>query len=151
MVLFCQSFGTDSTGEPMLRPTVRPEDAEPVRIAGLDKFTGPTPVRGVNLALDTDGLQVNLLTFDEGVRSRPHAHDFDQVLLFTEGPGVIAVGDGPDQLVEAGSFVMLPAHVPHMHGAPEGGRAAHISLMPKGHVNFFDCAIPDEWRRWREA
>jgi quercetin dioxygenase-like cupin family protein len=132
------------------RPVVWPHDAEPSRVAPLEKFTGHTVVRAVSTALGTDGLQVNAVIFAEGARSRPHAHDRDQVLLFLEGPGIIAVERGEDQLVEVGSFVMLPAHVAHMHGAPAGGTATHISLMPAGHVNFFDCPIPDEWRHWRE-
>jgi quercetin dioxygenase-like cupin family protein len=135
----------------MPRPEVSPADAEPSRIAPMSMFTGHTVVREVSKALGTEGLQVNAVHFDPGVRSRPHAHDRDQVLVFPDGPGLIAVDGGEDQLVAPGAFVMLPANTAHMHGAPEGQPAMHISLMPTVHANFFDCEIPAHWQRWREG
>jgi quercetin dioxygenase-like cupin family protein len=91
-----------------------------------------------------------VLYFEANARSRPHTHDTDQITYFTQGPGVIAIAGEDDQRVETGLVVRLPAHVPHMHGAPEWNPAVHISLMPPGHHNDFECPIPDHWRQWRE-
>ena len=96
-------------------------------------------------------LIANMLCFPAGARSRPHTHDTDQIVIFTEGPGIVAVDGGEDVLVDVGDWVRLPANVPHMHGAPAQTPAAHISLMPNGHTNDFACAIMPQWARWREA
>jgi quercetin dioxygenase-like cupin family protein len=90
--------------------------------------------------------------FEAGARTRPHLHSFDQVLCFIQGPGMIAVGDGDDQIVPEGAFVVLPANVPHMHGATADAPAAHITYggLGRGSDHGFDCEIPDEWRHWRE-
>jgi quercetin dioxygenase-like cupin family protein len=131
--------------------TVHPHLAEPLRMASPDYFTGRAEIRTVSAALGPEWIQVNALYFDPGVRARPHTHDKDQVLYFIEGPGIIALDGGEDQLVEEGAFVMLPAGVAHMHGAPDSGPAAHISLMPAGHANDFACPIDAAWAGFRPA
>jgi quercetin dioxygenase-like cupin family protein len=99
-------------------------------------------------ALGTDALQINVLFFEPGVRSRPHTHPYDQVLYYVSGKGVVAIEGGEDQIVEAGEFVLLPPSVPHMHGASEDGPACHISLMREVETDF-DCPIPESWQRWQ--
>jgi quercetin dioxygenase-like cupin family protein len=127
-----------------------PREAEPWHISPDYKFTGRTEVRHVGKALDIDTMQINTLYFEEGVRSRPHSHDADQVLFFVEGTGVVAVGGSGDQIVEAGQFVRLPANVVHMHGAAPGHTATHISLMPAVHVNDFEPEVPPGWERYED-
>src|SRR5262249_53087140 len=99
-------------------------------------------------ALGATTVSINYLTFEPGARSRPHQHDADQILVYTEGPGIIAVDGGDDVIVEAGDFVLLPANVVHMHGAPEGTTAAHISLMPTQHTTEWDPEVPAGWVRF---
>jgi quercetin dioxygenase-like cupin family protein len=130
--------------------TVRPE-ASPYKLGPSYKHRGRVEVHEMYRELDTETVLVNVLYFDADSRSRPHTHDTDQILYFVNGPGVIAIGGGEDRLVDTGEFILLPANVPHMHGAPASGPAAHISLMPPGHVNDFDCAIPDHWQHWRDG
>ena len=108
----------------------------------------PADVRRVNEALGTDALLINYLFFEPGVRSRPHTHSYDQVLYYVSGTGVVALDGGEDQLVQAGEFVLLPANIPHMHGANDDGPACHISLMREVDMDF-DCAIAPSWAKWR--
>jgi quercetin dioxygenase-like cupin family protein len=132
------------------RPTVRPLDAEPWHTSGGDKFIGRTDVHHIADHLGAaDRLEINGLSFEPGARSRPHSHDYDQVLYFFEGPGIVAVDGGEDQLIQPGEFVMLPANTPHMHGAPHTNPAAHVSIMAQGHSNDFDCPIPAQWEQYR--
>jgi quercetin dioxygenase-like cupin family protein len=133
-----------------MRPTVKPWEAEPSRISPPERFIGHSRVHKVAEALETpEHLEFNALYFDPGARSRPHTHDRDQILFFTEGPGIVAVDGGEDQLIQAGESVMLPAGVPHMHGAPSSNPAAHLSIMPAGHDNDFQCAVDTSWQRFR--
>jgi quercetin dioxygenase-like cupin family protein len=117
----------------------------------LHKHIGGPEVHWMSRELGAQTLIANMLYFDAGARSRPHTHDTDQIVIFTEGPGMIAVDGGADQLIDAGVWVRLPAGVPHMHGAPDSGPAAHISLMPNGHVNDFECPVPAHWERFRDG
>lgn len=131
---------------------IGPEDVPPATLrGGAGHWIGPmADLRRVSEALGTSALQINVLYFEPGVRSRPHTHSQDQVLYYASGTGVVAVGGGEDQLVRAGEFVLLPAGVPHMHGAAEDGPACHLSLMHEVDTDF-DCPIPESWQRWRET
>jgi quercetin dioxygenase-like cupin family protein len=132
---------------------VRPAEVE-IRIPPAEaaaRWVGGEPADGrrVSEALGTDELKINVLFFEPGVRSRPHTHSHDQVLYYISGRGVVALDGGDDQVVQAGEFVLLPANVPHMHGAAADGPASHISLMRETDMDF-DCPIPDSWARWRQ-
>ena len=116
-----------------------------------EKHYGNVEVHEIFRELNTGTVLVNTLYFDAGARSRPHTHDTDQIIYFLEGPGLIAFDGGEDQIVDTHQFILLPADIPHMHGAPASNPAVHISLMPPGHVNHFDCAIPEQWQHWRDA
>jgi quercetin dioxygenase-like cupin family protein len=131
---------------------VRPELAEPTISPELlaRVFIGIPTVRQVNRALGTDQVELNAVYFEAGSRSRPHAHSHDQILFYVSGEGVVALDGGEDEIIEAREFVVLPAGVPHMHGASDAGPAMHLSIMPPGHDNDFECPIPDAWRTWRD-
>lgn len=111
-------------------------------------FAGRTTMRFITQALATDSVSVNVVDFKAGARSRPHSHDSDQLVIYLSGEGIVAVDGGADQAVGPGVFVLLPAGLPHMHGASEAGPARHISIMPTGHATDFDCPIPPAWKQW---
>ena len=111
---------------PISARIVSPKDVEQ-RIGGGDNWTGPIDGRRVNEALGTSAVLVNWLSFEPGVRSLPHSHSHDQILLYTSGRGVVAVDGGEDQVVETGQFVLLPADVAHVHGAD--GRRARVARL----------------------
>lgn len=125
---------------------IRPTDAPSSPGAAIG-FTAPIAIHRVGAALGTDDVQVNALYFGAGERSRPHIHPWDQVLYYPLGTGVVAIGGGEDQLVEPGSFVVLPGNVVHMHGAADGGPAWHISMMGQSSTSY-DMEVPAAWRRW---
>jgi quercetin dioxygenase-like cupin family protein len=129
---------------------LRPEDVPAATLrGGPSHWIGPTAdLRRISEALGTTALEINVVYFEPGVRSRPHTHSQDQVLYYASGTGVVATAGGEDQLVQPGEFVLLPARVPHMHGAAAGGPACHLSLMQEVDTDF-DCPIPESWQRWR--
>jgi quercetin dioxygenase-like cupin family protein len=102
-------------------------------------------------ALGTDELEFNALALEPGTRTRPHAHTADQVIYQVSGVGVVAVDGGPDERVEAGECVLLPAGVAHMHGAADGGAAFVVTALRAGFTTDFDCPIPEHWQRFRRA
>ena len=132
-----------------MRPAVRGEEAEP-RVEGRpDQFLGRAEAHHVSEAIGTQEVMVRHVLFEPGARTRPHSHSCDQLLYWLE-PGIVAVGAGEDQPVAAGEYVLLPANVPHMHGAGPDAPARHISIM-RAIDSDFGVPIPDEWRRYREA
>ena len=112
------------------------------------QFSGAPVVRLAAAALGTDQVDVNAVYFEAGGRNQPHAHTHDQILLYLEGRGVVALDGGDDQIVEAGEIVLLPGGVPHMHGATADGPAMHLSIMRDTDVDW-ECPIPDSWSKWR--
>jgi quercetin dioxygenase-like cupin family protein len=107
-------------------------------------------VNRVTQALGTSELVVNVVFFEAGGRVRPHSHSYDQLLVYTEGTGVVHVAGDEERQVDVGDCVLLPAGVAHMHGAATDGPAVHLSIMAKVDMDF-DCPIPEDWVRWRDA
>ncbi len=112
------------------------------------QFAGVPTVRLASVALGTDETHVNAVYFEAGGRNQPHTHTNDQILLYLEGTGVIALDGGEDQVIPNGEIVLLPGGVPHMHGATADGPAMHLSIMRDVDIDF-DCVIPDSWSKWR--
>jgi quercetin dioxygenase-like cupin family protein len=124
---------------------VQPHQAEPKRAGSSQMFTGSTDVREISTALGMPYIEVNLLTVQADARSRPHRHDVEQILYFLEGPGLVAIDGGEDQIVEEGAFVLIPPGAVHMHGAPAGNSAAYVSFIAMEHESDFSCPIPEAW------
>jgi len=79
----------------------------------------------------TAGLVVAMVTFDPGAGNRMHAHTGEQVLVVTEGKGVVATETG-DQIVTVGTIVYIPANEMHSHGATKDSAFAHLSIQTPG-------------------
>ena len=132
------------------RDVFRGSDDEPHVKAAAHQFIGDAYVYSVSEALGTEQTRIRLVRFTPGARTRPHRHSKDQLLFFLDGPGIIAVDGGPDQVIEPGQFVLLPGGAMHMHGATEGAPTSHISMMVSIDSDF-ESAIPAAWQHYRDA
>jgi quercetin dioxygenase-like cupin family protein len=79
----------------------------------------------------TAGLVVAMVKFDRGAGNRMHAHTGEQVLVVTEGNGVVATETG-EQIVTPGTIVYIPANEMHSHGATKDSAFAHLSIQTPG-------------------
>jgi len=79
----------------------------------------------------TAGLVVAMVKFERGAGNRMHAHTGEQVLIVTEGKGVVATEKG-EQIVTPGTIVYIPAHEMHSHGATTDSAFAHVSVQTPG-------------------
>lgn len=77
------------------------------------------------------GLVVAMVKFDRGAGNRMHAHSGEQVLIVTEGKGVVATEIG-EQIVTPGTIVYIPANEMHSHGATKDSAFAHVSVQTPG-------------------
>jgi quercetin dioxygenase-like cupin family protein len=95
-------------------------------------FTG-NPVTRQNVFQPNDGTNLNLgiVSFSAGSRNKFHKHTSDQILVITEGTGVVATDD-EERTVSAGDVVLIPAGENHWHGAPGETPMTHITVQAKG-------------------
>ena len=95
-------------------------------------FTG-NPVTRQNIFEPNDGTNLNLgiVSFSAGSRNKFHKHTSDQILIITEGTGVVAT-DNEEKIVNAGDIIIIPAGENHWHGAPHATPMAHITIQAKG-------------------
>jgi quercetin dioxygenase-like cupin family protein len=95
-------------------------------------FTG-NPVTRQNVFQPNDGTNLNLgiVSFSAGSRNKFHKHTSDQILIITEGTGVVAT-DNEQATVTQGDIIIIPAGENHWHGAPGNTAMAHITVTAKG-------------------
>ncbi len=83
------------------------------------------------LGRGTAGLVVAMVKFDRGAGNRMHAHTGEQVLIVTEGEGVVAT-EKEEQIVTSGMIIYIPANEMHSHGATKDSAFAHLSIQTPG-------------------
>ena len=91
-------------------------------------FTGQVttqPIIGTDLSKNFLIQQVN---FGKGVRNKFHSHSIEQVLIVTEGNGIVST-DEEEMTVRPGDVIFIAAGEKHWHGAAEGSTFSHIYVM----------------------
>lgn len=108
-----------------------------VKMAEVPKESAASPlftsddVSRQPLAPDSTDFNVSVVSFGEGVRNKYHYHESDQILIVTEGEGIVAT-EGEQRNVVTGDVVFAPAGEKHYHGAIVGKTFAHITVTRKG-------------------
>ncbi|MCC6381548.1 MAG: cupin domain-containing protein [Dehalococcoidia bacterium] len=114
---------------------VRASEHDP-RPVDLPIFTG-----AVAMARLTEGVseqtQVALVRFAAGARTMRHTHTFEQILLVSEGEGLVTAGD-QRFLVHPGDVVVIPPGEAHVHGGTEASGMAHYSITPPGSTEVLE-------------
>jgi quercetin dioxygenase-like cupin family protein len=127
---------------------VRTSDV-PMRPSSGSRWIGSGRNFLISRALGTEELEFNVLELEPGTRTRPHTHSADQLIHQLQGVGIVALAGGPDERLEKGEYVLLPAGVPHMHGAAKDGPAVFFTALRGGFDTDFECSIPPSWMRFR--
>jgi quercetin dioxygenase-like cupin family protein len=95
-------------------------------------FTGTKVFRQVIVDPDdSQSFNFSIVNFSAGSRNKFHQHTSDQILIVTEGTGVVAT-DTEERTVSAGDVVLIPAGENHWHGAPGSTPMSHITVQVKG-------------------
>ena len=92
-------------------------------------FTGDvylTPVFGGD---DASPLVVGLVRFTPGARTNWHSHANGQLLVCTEGIGLVATRDGTAVRLWAGEPVWTPAGEEHWHGGTAENLMCHYAIL----------------------
>lgn len=76
----------------------------------------------------SDRFSIRQVNFDKGARNKFHAHSIEQVLIITEGKGIVAT-EKEEIIVVPGDIVFIPANENHWHGATKDSTFSHLYVM----------------------
>jgi len=80
---------------------------------------------------ESQSFNFSVVAFSAGSRNKMHVHTSDQILIVTEGTGVVA-NDSEERQITEGDVVLIPAGENHWHGAPGSTAMSHITIQAKG-------------------
>ena len=73
-------------------------------------------------------LQIVLVRFAAGARNKLHTHSTEQILVVTEGKGIIATKD-QEHIVTPFMIAIISPGEEHWHGAAKDSSFAHLSII----------------------
>ncbi len=76
---------------------------------------------------DGSDLSIDYVHFPKGTRNKFHTHENDQILIVTQGKGVVTTKDKTAHVTK-GDVVWAPAGEVHWHGAEPNSSFTHISV-----------------------
>jgi quercetin dioxygenase-like cupin family protein len=82
-------------------------------------------------------LYLGEITFKDGAANKWHVHSSDQILVVTEGEGIVA-DEGEERPVSAGDVAFIPANTKHWHGARRGKDMTHLSILAGGKTTMVE-------------
>jgi quercetin dioxygenase-like cupin family protein len=109
---------------------IKPSD-QPKQPVNAPLFTGTQVYRQelVNQG-DSQSFNFSVVAFSAGSRNKFHKHTGDQILIVTEGTGVVA-NDQEERTISVGDVVLIPAGENHWHGAPGDTPMSHITIQTR--------------------
>jgi quercetin dioxygenase-like cupin family protein len=108
--------------------SITPSEVKKVQVnAAL--FTGPLTQQALLSSSENKDFKASIINFPKGIRNKFHTHDSDQLLIVTEGTGLV-VTDEEEKTVTVGDVIYIPAGEKHWHGANADSDFSHISITP---------------------
>ncbi|MDP9252611.1 MAG: cupin domain-containing protein [Chloroflexota bacterium] len=109
--------------------------------AGRERSDNPIFVGDVDyqtaVGEESRDLSLSEVHFKRGAVNKPHMHTTDQILIITEGEGLVA-SDSERHDVSAGDVALIPANTKHWHGARPGKDMTHWSILGHGKTTIVD-------------
>ena len=109
--------------------TIRPATTRATKTAPASSFTGTVLQDAMAAPQAPSRTSATLVTFTPGARTNWHTHKTRQVLVATQGTGMVQVRDKPPQILRAGDVAEVPPGLVHWHGALAGHLFARISFI----------------------
>jgi quercetin dioxygenase-like cupin family protein len=107
--------------------------------AQMPNFTGTVA------SLDASDVRGVRFRYDAGARSYWHVHDGSLVLLIEQGRGRFQIKGQPIREFGPGEPVVLPANVPHWHGASPMEGLTWVALSVGRNVKWMEPVSEDEY------
>jgi quercetin dioxygenase-like cupin family protein len=109
--------------------------------AGRERSDNPIFVGEVDyqtaVGEESRDLRLSEVHFKRGAVNKPHVHSTDQILVITEGEGVVATDDERHE-VSAGDVALIPSNTKHWHGARPGKDMTHWSILGDGKTTIVE-------------
>jgi quercetin dioxygenase-like cupin family protein len=115
---------------------VKPDRKERTR-SGAEIFSGHVETLTAVGGEHSRDLRLSEVHFKDGARNRWHVHSTDQILLVTEGDGIVATEAERHDLTP-GVVVLIPAETKHWHGAKPGRSMTHWSILGPASTRIVD-------------
>ena len=96
-------------------------------------FTEPVTMQYIVGPEVSNNFQVTQVNFKLGARNKFHKHDTEQILIVTEGKGIVAT-DEEEVVVTVGDVIHIPANEKHWHGATKDSTFSHLYVWAPGTV-----------------
>ena len=109
--------------------TIRPAAGRATQVAPGSSFSGTVLQDALATPQAPSRTSATLVTFTPGARTNWHTHKTRQVLVATQGTGMVQVKDKPPRLLRAGDVAEVPPGLVHWHGAIAAHLFAHISFI----------------------
>src|ERR1700712_793106 len=106
---------------------VKPE-AQPSTSGPTECFTGSVRVTPLIKGEEPSCLTCASVGFQAGARSAWHTHPKGQLLIVTEGSGLIQQWGEPVRKIQEGDVIWTPAGVKHWHGASPTSTMTHTAI-----------------------
>jgi quercetin dioxygenase-like cupin family protein len=108
---------------------IRSAASRPTKAAPGSSFTGTVLQDALATPQAPSRTSATLVTFTPGARTNWHTHKTRQVLVVTQGTGMVQVRDKPPQVLRTGDVAVVPPGIVHWHGALATHLFAHISFV----------------------
>lgn len=108
---------------------IRRAESRATKTAPGESFTGMVLQDSLAVPAAPSRTSATLVTFTPGARTHWHTHKTRQILVATQGTGMVQVRGRPAQMLRAGDVAEVPAGVVHWHGAVAGHLFAHVSFI----------------------
>lgn len=107
-----------------------------------ETFTGDVYMDPVFTGDGTSDLVCALVRFTPGARTNWHSHANGQLLVCTDGVGLVGTRDGNSAVLRAGESVWIAAGEDHFHGGTVHTMMCHYAIL--------DGSGPGEATTWHE-
>ena len=107
----------------IINPTEQPASDGPA-----EYFTGSVKVTPLVKGEEPSCLSCASVGFQPGARSAWHTHPKGQLLIVTEGTGLIQEWGKPVKRITKGDVIWTPAGVKHWHGASQKSSMTHTAI-----------------------
>jgi len=100
-------------------------------------FKGDVDYQTLVGAEQSRDLSMSEVHFKDGARNRWHMHSTDQMLVITDGEGIVA-DESEERSVTIGDVAFIPKNTRHWHGAKPGRDMTHLSILAAGKTTIVD-------------
>jgi quercetin dioxygenase-like cupin family protein len=109
-------------------------------------FVGHARVKRLSLVEGDQPVVVYLVDFEPGGRTNWHTHSASQLLLVTEGRGLLQKWGEPVREIGAGDAVAIEPNEKHWHGAAAGTKMAHFAVNVNVTTQWLEPVSDDQYR-----